>query len=168
MPPEIPIKLSLSEMRIGADVGVQRQLMNIWRKAKEKHGHDPKNDWSTNINGAFGEQSVAKHLNHYWNGALGDYDADDVGPYQVRAATQHGYRLWFFKKDKPHRKFVLVTGLAPDLRLCGWLHARDGQKDEFWMDPSGIPLDSPRARPAFYVPRDILQPMETLIDETDS
>jgi hypothetical protein len=149
------IELSPGEMMLAAIVGILRQAFN---RRPNAHGVDNgrENPWGLHVMGALGELVLAKDLNVYWNPHIGDYDADDVGPYQVRATAKDHYRLRLHPNDKDDKKFVLITGTGPTFTVVGWCYGREGKKTEYWEDPTHT------GRPAFWVPHDQLRPMHTL------
>lgn len=154
----VPISLTLSEVRQAAMIGVERNLEGLFLGRKHAYGMDPSRAWQNHIEGAGGEIAVAKWHNHFWSGALGDLDAADVGVLQVRTTANHGYCLILHEpaRDKPDQRYILVTGMAPHYRLRGWIWARDGQRGEYWRDPTG------ENRAAFFVPQSALHPLPDL------
>jgi len=148
----IPVNLTFSEMRIAVEVAAQRQCQNLRNGRHHRYGLSGEEGWTPHIEGACGEMAVAKYLGIYWSGSLGDLKAKDVGEFQVRTASNHDYRLILHEADKDDGVFLLVTGVAPELMLRGWIVARDGKKPENWSDPKG-------GRPAFFVPQIALHPM---------
>jgi hypothetical protein len=159
-PDQIPVELTEMEHALALYVGVQRRHMNIWRNIKIRYGF-PKNSngWDIMLEGTCAEMAFAKHMGTYWSGNVGDWEADDVGPYQVRATWSHDNRLMLHtpeEGDKPEKIFVLLTGLSPKFLIRGWMWAQDGQLREYWEDPQH------NGRWAFFVPRYKLQPMRNL------
>jgi len=156
MPKPVQIKLTPSETRLAAEVGITRQLVNLFKKRSDAYGCPKGVGWQVHIEGCLGELVVAKHLDVYWSGNWEKLKADDVGHYQVRTADSHNKRLILHERDPDDKIFILVTGSAPDYLIQGWIYARDGKKPEFWSDPSR------KGRPAFFVGRENLNSMETL------
>ena len=62
------------------------------------------------------------------------------------------------RNEIPDRKFVLVTIQDKTTLIHGWCYGRDAMKEEFWADPA-------RGRPAYFVPKEALFPIESLTDE---
>ena len=147
------VVLTPQELMIAATVGVMRQITNLRDCRRDAHGAEAKYGWQYHIEGACGECAVAKACGAYWNGNLGNLKADDVGRLQVRAGSGEDYRLIIHDTDPDERKFVLVVGLAPRYRLCGWLYGREGKRPEFWTDPVG-------QRPAYFIPQSLLHPID--------
>lgn len=124
-----------------------------WGKRRPRYGGD--NDPKWEIEGAHGEALVAQHTGIPWDGAIGNFDALDVGPYQVRATQNPDGRLLLHDEDKPAR-YVLVQLIGCEAGILkGWMYLKDGLRKEWWADPTG-------KRPAYFVPTARLQPMETL------
>ena len=133
-----------------------RQVMNLTDGRTDAHGAAPDaSGWGLHIVGACGEMAVAKLLNKYWNGALGNLKADDVSMVQVRTRTKHTYDLIVHPSDPDDKMFVLVTGLPPKFRVHGWIVGGFAKTDKYWKDPAG-------GRPAFFVPKSDLAPMTDL------
>ena len=144
--------LTPGEMHVAATIGCLRQIENLGKRRSDAHGAPRDGGWQIHIEGAAGEAAVAKWLGRYWNGALGDLDADDVGTVQVRTTSRTDGCLILHDSDPDSRPFVLVTGVAPSFVLRGWIWARDGKRKEHWRDPVG-------GRGAYFVPQSALRPM---------
>jgi hypothetical protein len=153
----IDVTLTWHEVQLAADVAVRRQVQNLARARQHKHGASDRRSWQMHVEGCIGEIAVAKGLGLYWSGALGNLEADDVGPLQVRTTAYPTGRLVLHKDDDPAKAFILVTGEAPQLRLAGWMFGREAQVDAYWSDPQGTD------RWAFFVPQSALRPMAELV-----
>lgn len=151
----VPVNLAYWEVFQAAMVGVSRRIDNLRKRNVSEVYGQPAEPWWTDINGACGELAVARWLNVFWSGQLGNYRARDVGPLQVRTARRDTGRLVLHDRDADDHVFVLVTGEAPDYTLRGWIVAADGKVPEYWEDPS-------TGRPAYFVPQDALRPMAEL------
>lgn len=150
------IRLTNSELLTGASVGCMRLVQALTKKWNSSHGAGGIDPWISNIEGAQGELAVAKALGIYWQPIVGDPDADDAGPYQVRTNCS---RRWddtpLHPGDRDDRVFIGVLSFMPDFDIMGWIWGRDGKRQEWWRD--GTP-----GRPAFWVPRGKLLPMSEL------
>lgn len=157
---EMIVTLTWSEMMIAYQVAAQRRIMNMKKGLRGKFGA-PEGDGSEELDiiSTRGEMAVAKGLNLYWSGSVGDYGAVDVGGLvEVRTRTKDWHSLIIHKEDKPESPYVLVdASRQPDMRLVGWMYARDAMDEKFWSDPSG------KNRPAYFVPQDALRPMDDLV-----
>jgi hypothetical protein len=155
-----PVLVTLTNAEIfqAAIAGVCRQVQNLRRGRVDRHGCTD-DGWYTHCNGAIAEMVVAKASGRYWvgAGALGDLHARDVLGVQVRWGLGDAYRLVLRKSDDPADVFVLVTGRAPLLTIRGWIYGRDGQRPEYWEDPT----DTGR-EPAYFVPQSVLSSFEDL------
>jgi hypothetical protein len=141
---------------MAAEMGITRQISNLMKGRPDAFGCAPNVGWQVHIEGCCGELAVAKYLNRYWSGNFEQLKADDVGDYQVRTADDHNKRLILHDTDPDDRIFILITGLAPHYIIQGWVMAKEGKKSEFWSDPSR------QGRPAYFVPRDCLNPIADL------
>ena len=153
------IELTKGEQMKAASVGIWRNLQSMWRGAQPRWGQGGAALWGSHIEGAAGELAVAKATNTYWSGALGDYDADDVGKLQIRTTHHTEGCLILHPDDADDRPFILVIGSLPSFRLAGWIMGRDGKAAKWWRD--GI------ARPAYFVPQADLRPMGELRQPDD-
>ena len=152
---KIEIVLTWAEVMIGGTVGIMRQVKNLKDGREDRYGAPKDKGWTLHIDGACGEQALAKHLKMYWSGNLGNFRAADVGSLQVRTTQYHNGHLLLHDDDKDDDIFVLMTGLVPALRIRGWCFAKEGKMDDFKKDPLG-------GREAYFVPQEILRPMATL------
>jgi hypothetical protein len=155
--PGILVHLDWSEVHLACTVGVLRQISALQKKREGGHGRDRDRTFQDHIEGAAGEIAVAKHTGLFWSGTIGRIDADDVGPYQVRATSHVNGRLVLHPEDNSEKLFISATGVAfPLVTLSGWAWASEGKKDEYWQDPKG------NNRYAYWVPNAILHPMSEL------
>lgn len=109
--------------------------------------------------GALGEMAVAEHLglsDRVFSSAEPVWGSADL-PHDVEVKTRsrHWHDLIVQKNERPEKIIALVTIEQDDIRLQGWCRAGDVMKDEYWDDPAG-------GRAAFFVPKKVLQPAETL------
>lgn len=122
-------------MAMGADVGVRRQLSAVRANLPDKHGINPEDGWSVQIEGALAEQAVAKFLGRYWDGSVDTFRSmPDLGDFEIRRRSKHSYDLIIRKDDDPGKVYILVTGCAPDFWVRGWLRGRDAQCEDWWKD----------------------------------
>jgi hypothetical protein len=154
------IALTWAEMQIAYMVAGQRRIMNMKKRLPGKYGA-PEKEGSEELDliAARGEMAVAKALNLYWSGTVGDYGAIDVGGcVEVRSRTKDWHALILHPEDQDDLPFVLADVSAPpNIRLVGWLYGKEGKSDRFWSDPSG------KNRPAFFIEQKHLHPMNELI-----
>lgn len=142
---EIVVKLTPAEVLTGAHVGIMRQVQNLSKGRRQANNHDPACDWRDHIEGALGEMAVAKWLNRYWSGRLGNLGAADVGNVEVRTSTHDEACLILHGKDPDERVFVLVTGCNGEYVIRGWMFGVEGKRGRYWREPV-------RGRGAYFVP----------------
>ena len=150
-------RLSQTELMVAAYVGSGRNVQCLTRGYTPGAGVGPENSWTLNIEGAAGEMATAKALGIYYEPIIGNLQADDVGPYQVRANCSRKYDdTCLRQRDKPNRVYISVLSFCPDFELIGWIRGVDGKLDEY-LRPG-----EPDRPPCFYVPRKALLPMSEL------
>jgi hypothetical protein len=147
----LEVTLTPAEMLLGAIAGVMRQVQNLGDNRKPAHGAGDRNDWQLHVEGALGEQALAKALGLYWSGK-GGLRAPDVGRFEVRTRSEHWHELPLHPEDSDDRRFWLVTGRNGQYRVRGWILGAEGKRDDWWRDPSG------EGRPAYWVPQGELCP----------
>lgn len=153
----IPIRLTFGEMWSAVAVGTARQLGAMKADKPESCGADIRDRWGSHIEGACGEMAFARAVNRYYGAPLGTYKqgGDGVGNIQVRTRSNHDYDLIVRPGDDLDARFVLVTGLAPDFVVRGWIRGRDAQRPEWIQEHGGRP-------PAWFVPQGSLLPLDRL------
>lgn len=123
-----------------------------WSRSVESNGQPEGELLARNIEGAYGELALARHLGIRWEESLSpDGQHGDVAGHQVRATTHRHGCLILHHHDADHQAHYLVT--LPDLPLVhvvGWIRGEDGKAERYWADPTGT------GRPAFFVPQDRL------------
>lgn len=150
----LAVKLDRGEVHLAAMMGCLRQIDNIFAE-KQSYIDEEQGEgfgWAANIEGCLGEIAFAKWSKRYWGGNLGNYKADDVGPYQVRTRSKHEYELPIYPRDRPDRYYVLLTGTVPEYRVRGYVWGADGKRPEFYTRYG-------KGRPAFYVPYRLIIPL---------
>lgn len=154
----LSVVLTKYEIELAMFVANQRQGMNVENGAAHRHGADPADGMRLHREGCLGELAVAKALNLFWSGAIGDYGAIDVGNMvEVRAKNRPDHRLILHEDDTDDFPWVSVdVGSAPNISLRGWVMGRDGKRSEWWADPARS------NRWAYWVPNVELRPMREL------
>jgi hypothetical protein len=150
------VTLTKDELLTVAIVGVQRGVYSKAANASPRYGIKEEDSWQSVVVGTIGEYVLAKHTGTFWSGALGDYQAADVGQWQVRTTPYPHGHLRMHRKDSSESAWVLITGSFFVYTIRGWIWGKDGKKDEYWGDKFNT------GRPAFWVPQDVLNPIETL------
>jgi hypothetical protein len=157
---EIRIRLTWPEISIAALVGSLRNIQSLQRDWAPHAGVGLTNTWTPNIEGVAGEMAVAKHCGVYWLPVVGDPDADDAGPFQVRTNTSRRLDDMILRPrdfEKGDRIYVSVLSFLPEFILCGWIRSSEAKREEWCRDGTvGRP-------PCFFVPRGALNPISTLM-----
>jgi len=123
-----------------------RQVQNISRKAKERYGAQPNQDWQLAVEGCLGEMALAKHLGVYWRGK-GETWLPDVGKVDVRTTPYPNGKLIVHDGDDPDRRYYLLTGLNGTYIVRGYMRGQEAINPKYWSDPTG------KNRHAYFVPQ---------------
>lgn len=149
------VNLTKTELLIAWQIAAMQHTQNIKDNAREDVGQAPKHTAEAMGHRMLGcecEMAVAKWLNRFWTGGIGDFKAIDVGNIEVRGVDNRKKRLILHKRDKSHLPYVLVDKLdCQTFDLVGWILCSEGQQEKYWQDPKG-------GRPAYFVPRSALDP----------
>ena len=154
------IKLTDHNLFVAGIIGCSRHV-----KGAKKQGQFGVNNatlgWQINCDGACGEMALAKWLGVWYDGALGDFTAADVGNYEVRTNPNEWGDLILREKDPDTSVFVLVLSHnAPRFLLRGWMYGYEGKQERYYRSGSKHKQeDRPKA---FFVPQRALKPMEEL------
>ena len=156
----IEVTLTPKERKKALEIAHARQTQNLAKGRKDRYGAKKTNGLSLHETGAMGEAALAKFCNIKWDGSLGNLKAKDVGNLQVRTRTKDEYKgeksaLILQPRDKDDDIFVMAIYEDDKAYLAGWIRAGDGKIPDNWKDYAWN-------RPAYFVPRDQLNPMETL------
>lgn len=153
-------ELSYKEMLIAAQVGVVRQIENTQKSRKQRYGQASQRSYQDHIIGAMGEMVVSKVLDAWWRGMFDFRGPDILDGVQVRTTDGlGGRRLVLHPEDNNDDIFVHVrTDGLGYFEIVGWLFAKEGKRDEFWLDPKG------NNRYAFFVPNSKLRDMKSIVD----
>lgn len=143
----IAVTLTEYELRMAAQVGIERHIDSLVHGRRQAAAdRAPVGNWQQDIEGACGELAVAKALGRYWNGSVNTFkQGGDVGKVQVRTRSEHHYELIVRPQDRDDDYFVLVTGVAPDYRVVGYMRGADAKQDGFSKNHGGHGA-------AFFVP----------------
>lgn len=147
------VELTDYELRLGAAVGVERQLEALRLGRQHRHGFAGEG-WDIHIEGALAELAFAKARAVFWDAVVRrpeDLDGD-VGSAQIRSTKRPSGCLIVHKDDPDSAAFVLITQENPrTYSFRGWLRGRDAKQQRWWRTDTG--------RPAFFVPQGYLRPM---------
>lgn len=109
--------------------------------------------------GAAGEMAVASYLGlkeYLYREAEAKRGSDDLPGIDVKTRSKHSYDLIVQKNENPEKKFVLVTIESQKTLIHGWCYGHEAMQAQYWADPA-------RGRPAYFVSKEHLRPMETLL-----
>ena len=160
MPTPISFVFSEEERRLAMEEGMRRQGVNEAQGLRGRNGGAWKGSKALDIHllGAAGEVAVASYLGmkeHLFKETEARRGSDDLPGIDVKTRSKHQYDLIVQKNENACKKFVLVTIESQKTFLHVWCYGRDAMKEEFWADPA-------RGRPAYFVTKEHLRPMETL------
>lgn len=134
-----------------ATAGLMRHIQFLDRKAKPQHGQAENTRWDQQIEGALSEYALAQYLNVHWEGA-GKPGGDDLKDEEVRVTKyQNGY-LPLHKQDKDNKRYWLLTGENGVYTVRGYIYAKDGKKEEYWIKKE----EKGRDRSCYEVPQSAL------------
>jgi putative component of toxin-antitoxin plasmid stabilization module len=151
----IEVTLTWAEILTAAEIGVRRRVNGLRLKRAEPYGQRASTTWNHDINGALAEMALAKHLDRFWSGTIGQISEADVGALEVRSKCEPWHRLVIRATDPPDKIYVSVLVGIPVCQLCGWMRASDAKRPE-WLLPDEDKPDR------FFVPADQLESMENL------
>jgi len=134
----VEITLSSNSIFIACTTGIWRWLNSTKNGKRPKYGAPVGfQGLAIAILGAIGECAVAKWANKYWDGDIGNYDADDVQGLQVRTVDSNSKRLIIHEEDKDEQPYILVYVDPPNVMIKGWKFGNEGKNSKYWKDPSG-------------------------------
>lgn len=160
----VVVTLTYPEVCLGAHVGTMRRVQNMKLGTERRYGQK-ENGWQADVISCLGEMAAAKHLDRFWAGAIGDYDAADVGEiYEVRATEWPNGKLILHPDDPDDAPHILarvveekIKGWVYKVELVGWVYGHEGKLQEYWTT-----LPTHPKRPAFFVPNEVLHDMEEI------
>ena len=141
--------------------GMRRQGVNEAQGLRGRNGGAWKGSKALDIHllGAAGEVAVASYLGmkeHLFKETEARRGSDDLpGGIDVKTRSKTRYDLIVQKNEDVRKKFVLVTIENQKTFLHGWCYGHEAMQERFWADPA-------RGRPAYFVTKEHLRPMETL------
>ena len=141
--------------------GMRRQGVNEAKGLRGRNGGAWKGSKALDIHllGAAGEVAVASYLGmkeHLFKETEARRGSDDLPGIDVKTRSKSRYDLIVQRQSDPNRKFVLVTIENQQTLIHGWCYGKDAMQNQFWKDPA-------RGRPAYFVPKEHLHPIDTLV-----
>jgi hypothetical protein len=103
------------------------------------------------VTGAAAEIAVAKSVGAFCIGSVNTFHRvpDVIGGTEVRATQREDGCLIVRDNDDNDRRYVLVTGEAPNLRIAGYLYGHEAKQLQWIRNPHGH-------RQAWFVPQEAL------------
>jgi hypothetical protein len=156
----IEICLTEEERKQAMDEGMRRQAVNEAKGLRGRNNGPRFGGKALEVHmlGAAGEMAVASYLgmkDALYQEKEARRGSDDLPGIDVKTRSKHKYDLIVQKNESADKKFVLVTIENKTIFLHGWCYGKDAMKEAFWADPA-------RNRPAYFVPKDQLRPIDTL------
>ena len=160
MPTPIEFVFSEEERKQAMEEGQRRQAVNEAKGLRGRNKGAWRGDKALEIHllGAAGEMAVAAHLgmkDHLFKENEAKRGSDDLPGIDIKTRSKHCYDLIVQKNEDPRKKFVLVTIEKQKTLIHGWCYGEEAMQEQYWADPA-------RGRPAFFVPKEKLRPIEEL------
>jgi len=160
MPIPIEFVFTEEERQQAMDEGLRRQRVNEARGLRGRNGGAWKGSKALDIHllGAAGEMAVASYLGmkeHLFKETEARRGSDDLPGMDVKTRSKASYDLIVQRQEDPEKIFVLVTIENQQTLIHGWCYGKEAMQEQYWADPA-------RGRPAYFVGKEHLRPMETL------
>jgi hypothetical protein len=160
MPTPVEFTFTPEERQQAMEEGLRRQQVNESKALRGRNGGAWQGSKALDIHllGAAGEMAVASFLSmkeHLYQETEARRGSDDLPGMDIKTRSKHSYDLIVQKQEDPRKKFVLVTIENQKTLLWGWSYGHEAMQERFWADPA-------RGRPAYFVGKEHLRPMETL------
>jgi len=148
------------ERRLAMEEGHRRQAVNEAKGLRGRNRGPRFGDKALEVHllGAAGEMAVASYLGmkeHLFKETEARRGSDDLPGIDVKTRSKTSYDLIVQRSEDPQKRFVLVTIQDQKILLHGWCYGHEAMQERFWADPA-------RGRPAYFVGKEHLRPMETL------
>jgi hypothetical protein len=161
MPTPIEFVFSEQERQQAMEEGLRRQRVNESKALRGRNGGAWKGSKALDIHllGAAGEVAVASYLGmkeHLFKETEARRGSDDLPGMDVKTRSKHSYDLIVQRQEDPQKRFVLVTICHQQTLIWGWCYGREAMQKRYWSDPA-------RGRPAFFVPKEQLHHIDTLL-----
>lgn len=150
----IEVRLTAIEVTMAAVVGAGRHMEAVESGRRDRHDYPPGRDGlADHILGACGEAAVGKLLGRWWGGDVCAFKKADIGSQvQVKTRSNPDWDLIVRRDDNPDHIYILVTGVAPDFVVHGWIKGRDAMENRCWIREYG------GREAAWFVPKSALTP----------
>lgn len=159
----VQINLTPEQLALAEAEAARRQQVNSERGLLGRNNAPAGGEKALSLHrlGAVGEVAVAVHLGleaHLFSEQEARRGSTDLpGGIEVKTRSRHWHDLIVQKDEVPTKKLVLVTAEGSSIRIQGWCLAADVMQPKFWADPA-------RGRPAYFVPKSHLKPVESLME----
>lgn len=145
------VKLSMEEMAMVSLISGLRRGESKTNGRKDNHGFSGEQAWDIEIEGCAAEMAYCKMRGQYWNGSVCSFKEADAGSnVQIRHTTLPKGSLIVREDDNEEHYYVLVTGRAPTLHVCGWIRGKEAKQAQFRRAPNG-------REAAYFVPQNALR-----------
>jgi len=150
------VTLEEKEILLAGVIGAMRFSQDSYI-AKDKYGANSLlNGWQLCNGGVVAEYVVAKRYGLFYNGAIGNFKAKDVGGLQVRSTTYQTGCLLLHDEDKDEDIFILVVQRTlKHFCIVGWCYGYEGKIQKNWKEKV-------KGRPCYFVEQKDLRDMDTL------
>ncbi len=161
MPTPVEFVFSEEERKQAMEEGMRRQAVNEAKGLRGRNKGAARGDKALEIHllGAAGEMAVASFVglkHELYKESEARRGSDDLPGIDVKTRSKHSYDLIVQKNEDPKKKFVLVTIENQKTLIHGWCWGEEAMDEKFWADPA-------RGRPAYFVPKEFLRPLGTLV-----
>jgi hypothetical protein len=161
MPSPISFVFTAEERQAAMEEGMRRQSVNEARGLRGRNGGASFGSKALEIHllGAAGEMAVASHLgmkSFLYQATEAERGSCDLPNIDVKTRSKTSYDLIVQKGESPEKKYVLVTIQNKTTLIHGWIHGGEAMQEKFWADPA-------KGRPAYFVPKEYLHPIDTLV-----
>ncbi|MGD1524588.1 hypothetical protein [Vibrio harveyi] len=144
------VQLTMEEMTIVSVIAGLRRGESKTNGRKDNHDFNGDGAWDIEIEGAAAEMAYCKLRGKYWSGSVNSFKNADCGEnVQIRHTVLEKGSLIVRDEDLDSHFYVLVTGRAPLLKVCGWINGSDAKQEKFKRAPNG-------RVPAYFVPQSAL------------
>jgi hypothetical protein len=161
MPSPISFVFTPEEKQAAMEEGMRRQSVNEARGLRGRNGGASFGSKALEIHllGAAGEMAVASHLgmkSFLYQATEAERGSCDLPGIDVKTRSKASYDLIVQKNEPAEKKYVLVTIQNKTTLIHGWIHGGEAMQEKFWADPA-------KGRPAYFVPKEYLHPIDTLV-----
>lgn len=145
----LEVALTADEVRLCEIVADLREAEHKQRGTVDRYGWDPKlNSRVVRVQSSCAELAVAKTVDCYWPIAFTKPVVPDLTGTEVMWVSKENYHLLVHPGDRGNYRWVLVSGIAPRMKILGWAWLQDIKVAENWA--------SWLKRPCYLLPNHLL------------